>query len=794
MEKTTVRISVRNLVEFLLRSGDLDERSGSMDKDAMLKGSRLHRKIQKSMGSGYRAEAALKRETEYEDLKILVEGRADGIFERDGIPWIDEIKGLASGLKKRTEPVPVHLAQAKCYAFIYGESVGAGRIGVQMTYGDLNTEEIVRFYEEFELAELRRWYEELLDAWHRWESWHLAWKKARNASTLELSFPFSYREGQRKAVSAVYHAIGAGRQLFLQAPTGIGKTMSTVFPAVRCLGEGKGEMIFYLTAKTITRTVAEEAFSILREKGLRCKTVTLTAKEKICLCEKMECNPEACPYARGHFDRVNEAVFDLLQQEGRYDRERLQEQARRFTVCPFELSLDLSVWMDAVICDYNYVFDPNVYLKRFFADTANSGAVFLIDEAHNLADRSREMYSAVLDRGAVLEMRRKTKGRFPSLYKALGKVNTCLLELEKQTETSLTLSDPGILPLHLLKVQGEMEKIMEEVPRNPFVDELLDFFFTVRDFLNTSELVDEHYVVYTDKGAERHVRLHLFCVDPAKNLQQRLDKGSAAVFFSATLFPLSYYRSLLSTREDDYGLTVASPFPRENRCILSGGDVSTRYTRRNYEEYRKIAAYIARAVWKKKGNYMVFFPSYRMLEDVRTVYEQEFSVGWVEVISQQPDMTEQDREDFLRRFEQNGKTLAAFCIMGGIFSEGIDLTGERLIGAIIVGTGIPQVGVEREILKEYYDGKGKDGFAYAYRMPGMNKVLQAAGRVIRTREDVGMILLLDDRFLRKEYYELFPEDWSSRRSCLLRNVEEQLESFWAEPKAVSDIKGSEDSE
>ena len=785
MEKETAHISVRSLVEFILRNGDLDERGGSMDRDAMQKGSRLHRKIQKSMGSGYQAEVPLKKEIEYDDLILVVEGRADGIFESEGLPWIDEIKGLVSGFAKLSGPVPVHLAQAKCYAMIHGENIGAERIGVQMTYGDLETEETIRFREEYDLEELKQWFRKLADAWHRWEAWHLAWKKERNASALSLEFPFSYREGQRKVVGAVYHAIGSRRQLFLQAPTGIGKTISTVFPAVRCLGEGKGEMIFYLTAKTITRTVAEEAFSILTDKGLRFKSITLTAKEKICLCEEMECNPDRCPYAKGHFDRVNEAVFDLLQQEGRYERDKLQEQANRFMVCPFELGLDLAVWMDAVICDYNYVFDPNVYLKRFFADTGNSGAVFLIDEAHNLVDRSREMYSAMFTRSDLLEMRRKTKGRFSSLYKALGKVNTCMLELEKQEGESQVLSGPGILPVHLLKVQGEMDRILEEIPRNPFTEEMLDFYFTVRDFLNTSDLLDDHYVVYTDRESDGKIRIHLFCVDPAHLLQERLDKGYAAILFSATFFPLSYYRSLLSTREDDYGLAVSSPFPQENRCILAGGDVSTRYTRRNYEEYRKIASYIARALWKKQGNYMVFFPSYRMLEDVRAVYEEEFSVGWVEVISQRQDMTETDREEFLRRFEKNEKTLAAFCIMGGIFSEGIDLTGEKLIGAIIVGAGLPQVGVEREILKEYYDGKGKDGFTYAYRMPGMNKVLQAAGRVIRTREDTGMILLLDDRFLRKEYYDLFPADWSTRKGCLLQNVEKQLETFWA------GIEGSE---
>ncbi len=778
MDKEIVRISVRGLVEFILRSGDLSERSGSMDKEAMHKGSRLHRKIQKRQGSAYRAEVPLKKETEYEDVILSVEGRADGIFEENGIPWIDEIKGLVSGMDRLTEPVPVHLAQAKCYALIYGESTGADTIGIQMTYGDLATEEIRRFRETYALAELSGWYRDLMDRWHRWTAWKHRWVQERNASTFGLEFPFPYREGQRKMVSAVYHAIGAGRQIFIQAPTGVGKTMSTVFPAVRQIGEGHGDMIFYLTARTIARTVAEEAFEILRKNGLRFKTITLTAKEKLCPNETMECSPETCPYAKGHFDRVNEAVFELLQQEGPYTRDRLLECAEKHRVCPFETGLDLALWSDGVICDYNYVFDPDVYLKRFFGEESQGRAVFLIDEAHNLADRSREMYSAVLDRSDVLEARRITKGRYPALYKALGQVNRRMLELEHDTEDYSELANPGTLPLHLMTVQGEMDRLMEEIPRPPVTEDLLDFYFQVRTFLNTNDLVDDHYVVYTDMNQDRKVRLHLFCVDPAANLQERLSKGAAAVFFSGTLCPLSYYRSLLSMREDDYGLEIGSPFPAENRLLLMGGDVSTLYARRNYDEYRRIASYIARTVWQKQGNYMIFFPSYRMMEDVRNIYEEEFSADWVRVASQTPDMSERDREDFLSLFDQQDKTLAAFCIMGGIFSEGIDLTGEKLIGAVIVGAGIPQVGPEREILKNYYDRKGADGFFYAYRMPGMNKVLQAAGRVIRTRSDVGLILLLDDRFLKKEYARLFPGDWNMRSICSLANVEYKLKQFW----------------
>lgn len=778
MEKPIVRISVRNLVEFILQSGDLDNRRNTMDKEAMQKGSRLHRKIQKQMGSQYRPEVSLKRETEYEDVILVVEGRADGIqTEGDGV-LIDEIKGIYGDPQLLETPIPVHRAQALCYARIYGEMEQLDKIVVQMTYANLDTEQIRRFREELSMEYLVNWYQELTDAYHKWISYQLRWKKERNRSMEGLEFPFPYREGQRKMVSSVYHSIVSEKQIFIQAPTGVGKTMSTIFPAVRAVGERKGETIFYLTAKTITRTVAQEAFSILRERGLRFKTITITAKEKMCFLEKAECNPEACPYAKGHFDRVNEAVYQLWTTKENFDRDCILEQAEKWKVCPFEMCLDLSVWMDGVICDYNYAFDPNVHLKRFFGEESRGKYIFLIDEAHNLAERGREMYSASICKEEVLEVKKLVKPFWPKLARALEKVNKLLLELKKECDKYQIQENQGVMPLYLMQVMGEMEQMLEEPPREGIADEILDFYFSVRDFLNISELVDENYVIYTEQGEDGRFRLKLFCVNPAENLKAYLEKGISAVFFSATLLPLTYYRKLLSCREDDYGIYVPSPFDQEKRCILTGVDVSSRYTRRNYEEYRKLAAYIARMAWQKKGNYMVFFPSYKLMEEVRQVYEEEFSVDWVHCISQTASMDERAREEFLEEFQEREKTLIGFCVMGGVFSEGIDLMGKRLIGVAIVGTGIPQISHEREILKEFYDKKGENGFDYAYRFPGMNKVLQAAGRVIRTQEDVGCILLLDERFSEGEYQRLFPLEWEDRKRCTLHNVEGFLKTFW----------------
>lgn len=778
MDKPVVRISVRSLVEFILRSGDLDNRGGSSDREAMQKGSRLHRKIQGRMGSHYRAEVSLKYKTEYEDVGIQVEGRADGIFTEDGQCWIDEIKGVYADVSQLEKPVEVHRAQAMCYAWIYAQEQKPEKIGVQMTYGNLDTEELKFFREEYTLEELGLWYQNLLDRYHKWIAYQLAWKKERNVSMSDLEFPFEYREGQRKIVSGVYHTISTERQIFVQAPTGVGKTMSTIFPAVRAVGAGLGENIFYLTAKTITRTVAEEAFSILKEHGLKFKVITITAKEKLCFCDKTECNPENCLWARGHLDRVNDAVFELWTTQDSYDRDTLLEYAKKWQVCPFEMCLDLAVWVDAVICDYNYVFDPNAHLKRFFADGGNNHYLFLVDEAHNLVERGREMYSASLYKEDVLEVKKIVKGKDKKLTRSLESMNKALLELKRECENYQILDSVSVLALKAMNLLTEMERYLEEQREQGRQDEteeeILQLFFALRSFLNIHDLLDKNYVIYSEMQSDGKFMVKLFCVNPAENLQNCLEQGNSTIFFSATLLPIQYYKSLLSVDQDDYAVYAESTFPAENRRVLLTDGVSTKYTSRGEEMYSRIAQYIGKTLDSREGNYMAFFPSYRLME---AVYEKFLELGKKsEVLLQSQYMDEEEREEFLKKFEkeQDG-TLVAFCVMGGIFSEGIDLTQDRLIGAMIVGTGIPQVCNEREILKQYF---GAEGFDYAYLYPGMNKVLQSAGRVIRTEKDKGVILLMDERFQSPHYRKMFPREWSDCRRCTMENVTELLTEFW----------------
>lgn len=650
-----------------------------------------------------------------------------------------------------------------------------------MTYCHLETEEIKRFREEFSFSYLKKWFEDLLSEYYKWANFQYQRRIERRSSMEGLEFPYPYRKGQKELVSGVYHTMRTEKQLFIQAPTGIGKTMAAIFPAVRAVGEGHGDKIFYLTAKTITRTVAEEAFSILKEKGLSYKTISITAKEKLCLCEETDCNPEKCPYAEGHFDRVNAAVFEILNEKDTYLREDLLEQAEKHRVCPYEMCLDISSWVDAVICDYNYVFDPNVYLRRFFGDGVKGDYLFLIDEAHNLVERGRKMYSAVLCKEDFLETAKIVKEHSAKLYKILKKCNRLMLEYKRECDECTVMENIAGLSLQLMNLLGEMENFLEKEHEEKVQKAVLEFSFSVRHFLNMYDIADENYVIYSHYDDEQRFLITLYCVNPKRNLQECLNKGRGAVFFSGTFLPLPYYRSLFSERRDDYAICASSPFLRENLKLLVACDVSSKYTRRGVSEYEKMAEYIYELAAGKQGNYMVFFPSYRMLEDIYEIFRNKTEERQFEVscILQSSNMTEQEREEFLEAFQENSaKTLIGFCVMGGIFSEGIDLTGERLIGAAIVGTGLPQVGCEREILKNYYDEKAQNGFAYAYRYPGMNKVLQAAGRVIRTKEDRGVVLLLDERFLQREYLELFPQEWQSYERCTVGNAGQKIRAFW----------------
>lgn len=784
----TTKISVRNLVEFILRSGSILSSSGIKDPDAMQEGTRIHKMLQRRMGSGYNAEVTLSvtLPLTYDGIsfELTIEGRADGIFTDETGIVIDEIKGVYNDIFIMEEPIAVHRAQALCYAYIYTSRHKLGQIGIRMTYCHIPTEKVRYFNEIIRYSDLETWFNQLINEYAKWVSWQIKWHEKRNTSIQNTEFPFEYRKGQNNIVKGVYQSILRKKRLYIEAPTGVGKTISVLFPAVKSMGEGITEKIFYLTAKTITRTVAEETCQILSGSGMELKNITITAKEKICVLSKPQCHPSTCERALGHFDRVNDAVFDIITHEDNISREVISKYAEKHNVCPFEMCLDTAIWADIITGDYNYVFDPSASLKRFFANQTKNNYVFLIDEAHNLVDRAREMYSAELIKEDFIEIKKITKTISRKLTISLEHCNHCLLKLKRECDDvkKYDILDIEEFILKLMRLSAVFDGYFQNQtasasPLKPEIREkLLDFYFKIYGFLSIYEILDSKYIIYSDYTETGFFCLHLRCIDPSANLDNCLNRGIAAIFFSATLLPVKYYMEQLAGRPDDYAIYAPSPFPVNNRMLMVASDTSTKYTRRTPSEYKKIAGYIYDFVSAKIGNYMVFFPSYKMMEDI-TWHLLDFlhlngytsddidnytnnSGSKICLCRQYVSMDEKEREDFLLKFADNPKhTTIGLCIMGGIFGEGIDLKNNRLIGAVIVGTGLPMVCTENEIFREYFDKNNGSGFNYAYQYPGMNKVLQAAGRVIRTGTDKGGILLLDERFLRQDYIELFPREW-----------------------------------
>lgn len=850
-----VKISVRNLVEFMLRYGDIDNTHGTGDVNAMLEGARIHRKIQKSMGSNYSSEVPLKLSIPYEEFNIVVEGRADGIVKDPDGFIIDEIKGIYKDVRKIEEPELLHLAQAKCYGYIYlyklrvesgieeeikfdnkenfiddenvisdtessdsknkiDEKNKYEQIDVQITYCNIETEEIKRIKKTFGYTELKEWFKALVDEYFIWERERYYHHIAMCKSVEKLRFPFEYRNGQKELAINVYKAINMEKNLYALAPTGVGKTIAMVYSAVQNLGRERADKIFYLTAKTITRTVANDAYEILRKNGLDIKTVTLTAKEKICVLDKPNCNPDICEYAKGHFDRINDVLFEIITHEDVITREVIEEYAFKHKVCPFELSLDVSNFVDGIICDYNYVYDPQASLKRYFANGQSGAFIFLVDEAHNLVERGRKMYSASIKKEDVLDIKNIIEEEFgikksgkksldnrdkqssnnynteeaiqiaEKLVRKLEAVNKELLKLRKECDDGLVYYDNvGNLYLKLIKAQNEFEALLAEGFDIDSKDKFLEFYFNLINFIKIHELLDGNYEIYGEIDYYNNFIINLYCINPSTNLKACTEKGISTVFFSATMLPINHYKELLTGDINEYAVYIDSPFAKENRCIVCDTSVSSKYTRRGENEYRNIYNSIRNIIECKNGNYMVFFPSYKMLENIKDIMEEDGFDEDINIVCQKSNMSEEEKEEFLARFDDSKfqsdtKSLVGLCVLGGIFSEGIDLTEESLIGSIIVGTGLPQVCDERNVIKEYFDGKERDGFDFAYKIPGMNKVLQAAGRVIRTDTDRGVIALLDDRFNTWQYKQFFPREWDDVYFGNTNDIVNKIKDFW----------------
>ncbi len=794
--KPTIKISVRELCEAALRSGDLT--TGGFDSSKMLAGGIAHRVLQREGGASYQAEISVSRTYDVDFAVLAISGRMDGLIAgpADGTVIIDEIKTISGGIDGIQEnDNPVFWGQAKCYAFIYASEKELKEISVQLTYYSHLTRETKKFLKIYGLNELETFFNKLIAFYAGRLAAINDWRIIRNSSINQLTFPFgSYRRGQREMAVFIYKALKSGTTVFAEAPTGTGKTAAALFPSIKALNSLTGSKIFYLTAKNITRGIAESAINIMRSGGLKIKSLTITAKDKACPRETRECDPLICPLAAGYYDRLNAAIDEIYRLD-EFNYNTITFYARKHSICPFEFSLDLSLLADIIICDYNYLFDPRVYLRRYFEDGPGE-YYFLIDEAHNLVDRAREMYSAELSGQKIINIRKLFKKNAPKLYKKFAKIIKIFKIINTEFKGNEEFIHKQPLPEELTAAAEELSDSMRThfstvKDKKDISPEALELFFDLLAFIRIAELyTSTHVSCYYKHGNSARVRLN--CIDPAPHLARAVKSGRAAAFFSATLSPLDYFIKTLGGGPKTPYIKLPSPFPPENLCIACDLSVQTRYTMRD-KSYAPIAALIKEITAAKHGNYLIFFPSYaylnRVLEELNASPPAEYKI-----IAQQAAMQEHEREKFLNHFNESTESTEIFngiidnpkqgvigmAVMGGVFGEGIDLCGERLSGAVIVGVGLPQISHERELISAYFESKNLCGFDYAYVYPGINRVLQAAGRVIRTTTDRGVVLLIDSRFGENKYKKLLPAHWNQQiiHTTDIHKLTNALKNFW----------------
>lgn len=769
---------MRRLVEFVQRSGSIDSRMTSSDR--ALEGTKIHQLLQKEAGEEYDAEVRLSIDREVDGVAFSLDGRADGIINEQ---MIDEIKTIETPMEEITEDFrPLHWAQLICYGFMLAEKSDLPEVTLQLTYYQVTDKEVKQFQRVMSRAEMTDFVDDLLSKYAVWAKAAAAWEIKRNKTIQKLTFPYdSYRSGQRELAIAVYRTVSSEESLFCEAPTGIGKTMSTLFPGVKAMGEGKTDKLFYFTAKTITRQVAEDALDEMRRKGLAARSVTITAKDKICFLDERKCEPDHCQFARGYYDRLNEGLFDMLQSEEAITRTIVEEYARKYTLCPFELSLDVALFCDVIVCDYNYLFDPVVYLKRFFAEGPGK-YTFLVDEVHNLVDRARSMYSATLRKSMVLQVKRGLDKKVNKrLLNAINAMNKELIALNKKlTELGETiyvekekLADWNDAVVKFTFVAKEW------LPQNTQSEsqaDVLELYFESLRYIAIAEFYDERYVTQVTRS-RGDLEVKQLCLDPSFLLSEKLKLGSSSVLFSATLRPIDYYTNVLGGEKDTSRMMFTAPFKQKNMHLLVADYISTKYQMREASLEAVVDALYALASGKT-GNYLFFFPSFLYLENVYDLFKEKYPN--IRLQKQENSMDEAQREHFLEGFQAgNEETLIGFCVLGGVFSEGIDLRGERLVGAAIVGVGLAQLNHESDLIKDYYNKTLGRGFDYAYQIPGMNKVLQAVGRVIRGESDRGVVLLIEERFSADRYRALFPAHWNHAKTVKsTTEISQEVNGFW----------------
>ena len=777
-----IKLSVRELVGYVYKSGDIGGDSISVER--ALEGTRIHKLLQSQMDENYKKEYYLKHEFNYMDIDFVVEGRADGIIYDENEIIIDEIKSTYKTLDTIDENYNFsHIAQALCYGYFYCVKESISTATVQVRYCNIDTEETKTISKNYTLDELMNFFYELIDKYLEWARLRVEHYNSKRITIDEMTFPFeNYRQGQRNLLVAVYQTINNKKKLFVQAPTGIGKTISVLFPSIKALNSNNNSKIYYLTAKSSTKQMAEDTILKLQGSGLKLRTTIITAKEKMCCNDTFNCDAEVCPYAKDYYSKINDVLLKAIKSEYMYNRDYIEKLAKEHTVCPFELSLELSYSSDVVVCDYNYYFDPRVAFKREdFMDNTND--ILLIDEAHNLEDRTRNMYSCELIKEKFYGVYKEVKDVSfldKAISKSLKNINSEFISLKKELieseekKNKILSDEPDKLLKALRSFVAKTEKWMND--KKGYINEKLEeLYFESMFFIKLSELFDENFCYYLEKGNEFKVKI--FLINTSEVLKSILKNAFSSIFFSATLTPLKYYRQILGGNdEEDKLLMLDSPFNIEKLNLIVSGNLSMKYTLRD-KNIDKICEYIHTTINNKKGNYIVFFPSYAYLNKVCQVYETLYEDN---IIINSSSLQETEQLEILGKF-YNNRNVVLFTVVGGVFSEGINLPYDMLIGTIVIGTGIPQISFERNLIKDFFDKKYNSGYDFAYKYPGFNKVLQSVGRVIRTEEDRGLALLIDSRLLQRNYLDLFPNHWKHFKVIYNENqLNKSLNEFWIE--------------
>ncbi len=777
MEKY-LTLSVHQLVDFLLRTGDIDNRV--FNRSSMQEGSRLHAVYQNKQGSDYISEYPLKRDFTVDEVTVTLEGRADGIIKRkNGDFIIDEIKTTVVPLEEfKQENLAWHLGQAKCYALMFALEQNLDHIGVRLTYirqGHEKEKNIEEF--PFFTAELKQYVYSLLEDYLAFYNIIFRAQENRNATIANLEFPFpKYRRGQRELAKYSFAIAKNGGRFYCEAPTGIGKTMSTLYPFIKAMSLDEKSKIFYLTAKTSGKESAYHAINLLKEKGLIINDIVITAKDKICFSKGKACNPDECPFTKAYYNKIQSVLRYSLLHYDTFDYQTIINIAHENEICPFELELDLSLFSDVIICDYNYMFDPLSYMKRYFDDDS-SHYLALIDEAHNLVDRSRDMYSASISYKKYLEAKKSIRhSKHAKLKRAQAKLNKMFKDLSISLEEGENIVDD--FSDEIYQTLNYFLTTCQDINKNEHKEmskELLEFYLDVNRFLKIAEFYNENYLAYIVKRKEQ-IELKLLCLDASKFLASTLNRIKGSVLFSATLQPIDYFLNTLGgDRAIDPTLLLPSPFPMENLKLMVAPNVSIKFKNRE-KTYQEVASYISSFIKNKIGNYFIYCPSYEYLDNLMNYID----LSDVDIYKQKKDMDDLQKEEFLSYFQRNPqKTTLGFLVIGGSFSEGIDLVSDRLIGAIVIGIGMPKINFESDQIANFYKNKKLPGHDYAYVNPGMNKVMQAVGRVIRSEEDKGAVLLIDERYMSKQYQDLYRYEWKNYEVVFFpKEVEENLNNFF----------------